>query len=115
MNKEKVNSQLESTKIRKEKDRVVPINGQTVRLPYMVIRTKETEDGDDMGRVRIQRIDWTVALFTTDRDDALASNIARALSGVGKLEIVRYPDGQPYQTNFKFTTREPLIQEELYD
>lgn len=108
MTKEEIHSRLDATGIKREKDRVVPINGQQAKLPYQVVRTKETEEGDDMGRLRIQRVDWTVALFTTDRDDALTSKLSRALSGVGKVEVTRYPDGQPYQTNFKFTTREIL-------
>lgn len=111
MTREEIYDRLDSTGIRREKDRVVPINGQQVKLPYQVVRTKETEDGDDFGRVRIQRTDWTVALFTTDRDDSLTSEISQALSDVGKVEITRYPDGQPYQTNLKFTTREIMTQE----
>lgn len=113
MTKEEVYARLDGTHIRREQDQVVPINGQTVKLPYMVIRTKETEDGDDLGRLRIQKIDWTVALFTKNRDDILTAQVSCALSGVGHLEITRFPDGIPYQTNFKFTTREILKQEEM--
>lgn len=112
MTREEVYEKLDSTGIRREKDHMVPINQKIVQLPYQVVRTKETEEGDDMGRIRIQRIDWTVALFTTDRNDALAAMFSRALWGVGKVEIARFPDGQPYQTNFKFTTRQILNQEE---
>lgn len=111
MTREIILNKLDGTGIHREKDRVVPINGSQVILPYMVVRTKETEEGDDLGRVRIQRIDWTVALFTTDRDDDLSGKISQALFSVGKVEITRYPDGQPYQTNFKFTTNQILNQE----
>lgn len=112
MTREEVYGRLDSTGIRREEDHVVPINSQKVKLPYLVTRTKETEEGDDLGRVRIQRIDWTVALFTIDRDDALVSKLSRALFGAGKVEIIRYPDGKPYQTNLKFTTRQILNKEE---
>lgn len=108
MTREEVFQKLDGTGIRREEDFVVPINGQQAKLPYQVVRTKETEEGDDSGRVRIQKIEWTVALFATNRDDALAGKISATLSGVGKVEITRYPDGQPYQTNFKFTTRQIL-------
>lgn len=108
MTREQVFQKLDATGIRREEDFVVPINGQQVRLPYQVVRTKETEEGDDAGRVRYQKIEWTVALFTTNRDDTLAGKISASLSGVGKVEVTRYPDGQPYQTNFKFTTRQIL-------
>lgn len=99
---------LDGTGIRRENDFVVPVNGKQAQLPYMVVRTKETEEGDDSGRLRIQKTEWTVALFTMNRDDVLTNRFSSALRGVGKVEITRYPDGQPYQTNFKFTTRQIL-------
>lgn len=108
MTNEAVLKCLDDTGIRREQDFVVPVNGEQAKLPYQVVRTKETEEGDDSGRLRIQKTEWTVALFTMNRDDVLTSRISRALSGVGKVEITRYPDGQPYQTNFKFTTRQIL-------
>lgn len=97
---------MDNTGIHQEEDRVVPINGVQVKLPYMVARTKETQTGDDLGRVRLLKIEWTVALFTTNRDNALEALISRALFGIGKLEISHFPDGTPYQTSFKFTTNQ---------
>ena len=52
MTRDEIHNRLDSTGIKREKDRVVPINGQQAKLPYMVVRTKETEDGDDIGRLR---------------------------------------------------------------
>ena len=101
-----LNNRLQATGIRLEQDFAVPVNGHVVNLPYMVVRRKETIDGSDNGRVQILRIEWIVALFTKNRDAALERIISKALRGVGKVEVNRYPDGKPYQTNFEFKTNQ---------
>lgn len=108
MTKEAVFAQLGSTGIPREEDYAVPINGSTKKLPYMVVRTTESIEGDDLGRIRIQKTEWIVALFTVNREDALEQVFCRALSTVGKVEITRFPDGRPYQTNFEFTTKQTI-------
>lgn len=108
MTRENVIKQLEGTGVRQEQDFLVPVNGKQVKLPYHVIRTKETVTGSDNGNVRLLKIEWVVALFTTNRDDELEVNFLKALYNVGKVEVTRYPDGTPYQTNFKFTTNQIL-------
>lgn len=97
---------LDSTGIPREEDFAVPINGSVKKLPYMVARTKDTISGDDLGRIQIQKTEWIVALFTTNREDALEQKLRKALSPVGRVEITRFPDGRPYQTNFEFTTKQ---------
>lgn len=57
-------ARLGETGIRQEAEKVVPINGAPVPLPYHVVRVDEVEDGDDLGRVRIKTLSWAVALFT---------------------------------------------------
>lgn len=106
MTREAVFELLDSTDISREEDYAVPINGSTKKLPYMVVRTTETIEGADLGRVHIQKTEWIVALFTVNRDDVLEKKICKALSSVGRVEITRFPDGKPYQTNFEFTTRQ---------
>lgn len=106
MTKEQILKRLDDTGIHREDDSAVPINGAQVRLPYQVVRTKETFSGSDNGRVQVLRIEWVVALFTTDADMALESKIAKALCGTGRVEVIHYPDGRPYQTSFKFTTNQ---------
>lgn len=108
MKKEVILSLLDGTGIPREEDFAVPINGSTKKLPYMVVRTKETMEGDDLGRIRIQKTEWIVALFTVNREDALEEKFCRALSTVGKVEVTRFPDGRPYQTNFEFTTKQTM-------
>lgn len=108
MTREKVLEALDTTGIRREADFAVPINGSPVAPPYQIVRTKETITGSDNGRVRTLKVEWGVALFTVNRDDALESVFLRALRGVGKVEVIRYPDGKPYQTTFKFTTNHIL-------
>lgn len=108
MTKEKILSLLDGTGILREEDFAVPINGTTKKLPYMVVRTKETIEGDDLGRIRIQKTEWIVALFTVNREDALEERFCRAISTVGKVEVTRFPDGRPYQTNFEFTTKQTM-------
>ena len=108
IDRKEIEGRLDLTHIRREEDSVVPINGQAVKLPYMVIRQKENIESSDNGRVRYEKIEWIVALFTVNRDDESTRKIVQALTGVGKIEMTRYPDGQPYQTNFKFTTRQAI-------
>ena len=47
--REKVLTRLDSTGIRREDEAAVPVNGVTVPLPYMVIRTIEKDTWDDLG------------------------------------------------------------------
>ena len=104
MTRELVLSRIDGTGIRRESDFAVPINGSTVPLPYLVVRTKGTISGSDNGKVQIVKIEWAVALFTANRDTELEIKIIQSLRGVGNVEITPYPDGSPYQTTFKFTT-----------
>jgi len=108
LKQEVILSLLDGTGIPREEDFAVPINGNTKKPPYMVVRTKETMEGDDLGRIRIQKTEWIVALFTVNREDALEERFCRALSTVGKVEVTRFPDGRPYQTNFEFTTKQTM-------
>ena len=101
-----VNNRLKATGIRMEQDFAVPINGHVVNLPYMIARRKENIDGSDNGRVQTKKIEWIVALFSKNRDEVLERKIFKALCGVGKVEVNRYPDGTPYQTNFEFKTNQ---------
>ena len=103
-----VEAGLEKTGIAIEPDFAVPVNGVSKPLPYMVIRRKVNIDGSDNGAVRFLVISWTVALFTKNYDPVMERKISIALAGVGKVEIERFPDGTPYQTNFEFTTRQIL-------
>ena len=104
MTREKVLEQIAKTGIRRESDFAVPINGSTVPLPYLVVRTKETISGSDNGKVQIVKIEWAVALFAANRNLELEFRLIKSLQGVGKVEVTPYPDGSPYQTTFKFTT-----------
>ena len=106
MKKETVLNLLDGTGIPREADFAVPINGVSKMLPYLVTRMKETVDGDDRGRIRWVKTEWVVALFTTNRDDVLESKILRCLASVGRVEVERFPDGKPYQTNFEFITKQ---------
>ena len=106
MMQEYVLSLLDGTGISREEDFAVPINGSAKKLPYMVVRSRETIDGDDLGRIQILKTEWIVALFTVNREEALEQKFRKALSPVGRVEITHYPDGKPYQTNFEFTTKQ---------
>lgn len=106
MRRSDILEKLKATGIRMEEERVVPINGSPVPLPYMVARDDETEQGDDLGRVRISLLSWTVALFTKNKDFALECKIRDALRGCGTVEVTHYPDGTPYQTSFNFASHE---------
>lgn len=103
--REEILARLDKTNIRREEETVVPINGATEQLPYMVVRSEETDTWDDMGRVCITTIVWTVTLFTTNKDFALECKIRKALAGLGTVNIERYPDGEPYSVDFTFTTK----------
>lgn len=105
ISREKILTRLDNTGIRREEETVVPINGFTVPLPYMVVRSDETDKGDDMGRVRYTTVTWSVTLFTQNKDFALECKIRKALAGLGNVEIERFPDGEPYSVNFTFTTK----------
>lgn len=106
MTNEAVLARLDATGIRREADFMVPINNSQVKLPYQIVRTKETVTGSDNGNVNILKTEWGVALFTVNREAALEDRFRKALRDVGKVEIIRYPDGSPYQTTFKFTTNQ---------
>ena len=100
--REKVLTRLDSTGIRREDEAAVPVNGVTVPLPYMVIRTIEKDTWDDLGRVCVKTIMWTIALCTANKDVALECKIRKALAGLGTIEIERFPDGEPYSIHFTF-------------
>lgn len=103
--REEILVRLDKTNIRREEETVVPINGATEQLPYMVVRSEETDTWDDMGRVCVTTIVWTVTLFTTNKDFALECKIRKALAGLGAVGVERYPDGEPYSVDFTFTTK----------
>lgn len=103
--REEILARLDKTNIRREEETVVPINGATEQLPYMVVRSEETDTWDDMGRVCVTTIVWTVTLFTTNKDFALECKIRKALAGLGTVSVERYPDGEPYSVDFTFTTK----------
>ena len=103
--REEILARLDKTNIRREEETVVPINGATEQLPYMVVRSEETDTWDDMGRVCVTTIVWTVTLFTANKDFALECKIRKALAGLGTVTIERYPDGEPYSVDFTFTTK----------
>lgn len=105
ISREKILERLADTEIRREEETVVPINGTTVPLPYMVVRSEESDQWDDMGRVCVVTITWTITLFTTNKDFALECKIRKALAGLGTVGIQRYPDGEPYSVDFTFTTK----------
>lgn len=103
--REEILARLDKTNIRREEETVVPINGATEQLPYMVVRSEETDTWDDMGRVCVTTIVWTVTLFTANKDLALECKIRKALAGLGTVNVERYPDGEPYSVDFTFTTK----------
>lgn len=104
MTQTQIRSAIAGTGIRVCEEAEVPINGSSLPVPYLVIRTRETFEGSDNGLVQYQRIDWEVALFTANKAPALNSKLLRALQGVGKIDVIFFPDGSPYQTTFKFKT-----------
>ena len=106
MKSETVIAALEATGIRIEDERAVPVAGKSLPLPYMVVRQDIQEQGDDAGRIRIQKVSWAVYLFTLQKEPDLDCKIRAALANVGKLNISFFPDGKPYQTLYEFTTRE---------
>lgn len=108
MTREAILQKIDNTGIPREDDFAVPINGAQIKLPYQVVRTKDTVTGSDNGRVQLMKTEWVIALFSTNRDLLLEGKLIKALQGVGKVEIIPYPDGTPYQTNFKFTSTQPI-------
>ena len=110
MNGAEIKARLANTesKIRIEEDYAVPVSGQVVPLPYMVMRSREEVHADDCCRVAVARIFWTAALFTKERAPGLEKEIQTALRNcrVERVEVETYPDGTPYQTNFYFETTE---------
>ena len=105
ISREKIVERLDRTGIRREEETAVPINGVTIPLPYIVLRSEEADNWDDQGRVCTTTIVWTITLFTTNKDFALECKIRKALAGLGTVEIKRYPDGAPYSVDFTFTTK----------
>lgn len=104
MTEAQIRERIAGTGIRVCNEADVPINGKPQPVPYLVIRTTESFDGSDNGLVQWKRIDWEVALFTANKAPELNSRILLALLGVGKVEVISFPDGSPYQTTFKFKT-----------
>lgn len=88
-------------------ERVVPVEGKKVPLPYFVIRWDETDEGADLGRVGLTTVRWQVHLFSKNKDFASECKIRKVVQGITtKVEVERYPDGQPYQTAFIFETKQ---------
>lgn len=108
MREEKITQRLKFTGIPLEDEFAVPVNGVMKKLPYLISRKEIDVTGSDNGRVRLKKLRWTVALFSTGRDEKAELKILKALAGVGKVSVTRFPDGTPYQTNFEFTSIEPL-------
>lgn len=104
MTESEVRARLADTGIRVAGEADVPVNGVTLPLPYLIIRCRPTIDGSDNGRVTFTRIEWEVALFTVNYEPELVQRVVTGLQGCGKIQIVTYPDGDPYQTTFKFKT-----------
>lgn len=105
ISREKILDCLDSTGIRREEETVTPVSGAIVPLPYLIVRSEETDNWDDAGRVCYVAITWTITLFTANKDFALECKIRKALAGLGAVEIRRYPDGEPYSVDFTFTTK----------
>lgn len=105
MRRETIVNRLEATGIRREEETVTPISGAAVSLPYLIVRTEEIDTWDDSGRVSVATTNWTVTLFTKNKDFALECKIRKALAVVGTVEVERFPDGEPYSVNFSFTTK----------
>ena len=104
---EEILARLETIDLTKREERVVPVNGEKVPLPYFVIRYDETDEGADMGRVGVTTVRWQVHLFSKQKDFASECKIRKVLRGIAaKVDVERYPDGQPYQTAFIFTTKQ---------
>ena len=97
MTESQILNRLDGVGIRREQDFAVPMNGVQVNLPYMVARQDKTIEGSDNGRAQLLKIEWTVALFSTNKNQALENLISRALCGVGKMKITSFPDGTPYR------------------
>lgn len=102
---EKILERLDNTGIHREEETVTPISGEVVPLPYLIVRSEETDIWDDAGRVGFTSVIWTITLFTANKDFALECKIRKALAGLGAVTIERYPDGKPYAVDFTFTTK----------
>ena len=105
ISREKILERLDNTGIRREEETVTPISGEVVPLPYLIVRSEETDNWDDAGRVRFVSVIWTITLFPANKDFALECKIRKALAGLGTVEVRRYPDGEPYSVDFTFTTK----------
>lgn len=73
--REKVLTRLDSTGIRREDEAAVPVNGLTVPLPYMVIRTIEKDTWDDLGRVCVKTIMTDLVEVVRDTSDESRAEI----------------------------------------
>lgn len=102
---EEILARLDKTDIRLEDETAVPINGETAPLPYMIVRSEEIDTWDDKGRICVTTTNWTIVLFTVNKDFALECKIRKALAGLGTVTVERFPDGQPYSVYFTFTTK----------
>ena len=103
-----ISTRLQATGIRMEEEHVVPCNGINVALPYMVLRQESEMTGDDAGRIQLEEVHWTVALFSQQKAPDMERKIKLALAGLGRVKITSYPDGTPYETNFEFMTKSIL-------
>lgn len=97
-------ARLADVGIRIVRDHEIPINGKILPLPYLVALPKLTVIGSDNGAVSISRTDWQLALLTAERNDALNQRVLSALAGCGRVSMEHFPELNPYQTTFKFTT-----------
>lgn len=112
INREKILGRLENTGVPIEEETATPIAGETVPLPYLIIRSEETDTWDDMGRVCVTSITWTITLFTVNKDFALECKIRKALAGLGTVAVERFPDSEPYSVDFSFTKKGALQHEQ---
>ena len=99
---------LQDTGIRIEREDVVPCNGCSVPLPYMVVRCSSEITGDDMGRVQMERTTYTVVLFSREKEPELEHKIKLALASLGRIQVSSFPDGKPYETNFEASKKSIL-------
>ncbi len=83
--REKVLTRLDSTGIRREDEAAVPVNGLTVPLPYMVIRTIEKDTWDDLGRVCVKTIMTDLVEVVRDTSDESRAEILALLQQLNTL------------------------------
>lgn len=105
IDREKILERLKKTGVPIEEETATPTAGVPVPLPYLIIRSEETDDWDDMGRVCVTSITWTITLFTVNKDFALECKIRKALAGMRTVTVERFPDSEPYSVDFSFTTK----------